>query len=145
LIIGITGAILIIANNAALPMFELSQAYVGAETESQRLILEAAGTALLSRGEHGSMGAFLGFFLSSVGTLLMSYSLLFSKRYQQFTAWAGIIGMTFLIAYTVGATFFQNVDDLLIKIIALPGGVLMIYWNIVIALHLFSLYSEKSA
>jgi hypothetical protein len=48
------------------------------------------------------MGAFMGFFLSSIGTLLMSLVMLVGRVFSRVTAWVGIVGITLLIIYTIG-------------------------------------------
>jgi len=143
LTLGLIGATLIIANNAALPMFGLSRKYAAA-TDTERIVLEAAGESLLSRGEHGSKGIFIASLLSSLGTLLMSVAMLDGKVFKSSTGWVGIIGMIFLIAYTIGTTFIQNIGEEIIALIAMPGGLLIIYWDVVVGRRLLSLYSEKN-
>jgi hypothetical protein len=143
-ILGLIGATLIVANNAALPMLELSQKYPGA-TETDKIVLVAAGESLLARGEHGSKGIFIAFLLSSLGTLLMSVAMLDSKEFKRSAGWAGIIGMIFLIAYTIGTTFIQQIGDEIIALIAIPGGLLIIYWYVVVGRQLLRMYLEEES
>jgi len=138
LVVVALGTAVFVTNNAALPMLDLSRQFSAATTEAQRLALEGAGQALLAKGAHGSMGAFAGFFLSSVGTLLMAFAMLQGKAFSRLAAYTGIIGTSFLLAYIVGSTFGLGSSSALMAI-ALPGGLLMIAWNVMVAKKLFQL------
>jgi len=142
LVVSMIGAGLFIANNAALSMLELSQKTAAAEGDAQRLAIAAAGEALLARGAHGSLGVYMGFFMSSMGSLLMSAAMLNGKVFRRWIGWAGIIGMLLLINYTTGTTFFPEVGSSLITVLAVPGGLLMMAWNIAVALRLFRLHGS---
>jgi hypothetical protein len=138
----LAGTIVFVSSNAALPMLELSNQYSVASTDAERLRLEAAGAALLARGAHGSLGAFMGFFLSSVGTLLMGFAMLKGRVFARVTAWVGIVGITLLVIYTIGSTFIPEVEAAMMAF-ALPGGVLMMAWNVLVARKLFQLSRRK--
>lgn len=142
LIIMLVGTVVFTMSNAALPMLGLSKQYSVASTEGQRLALEAAGQALLARGAHGSLGAFMGFFLSSIGTLLMGFVMLKGRVFGRVAAWVGIMGITLLIIYTIGSTFVPEAGEAMI-VVAMPGGILMMAWNVMIALKLFQLGRRK--
>jgi hypothetical protein len=60
LVIFLVGTAIFVTTNTALPMLELSQKYASA-AESQKILLAAAGEAMLARGAHGSLGVFIGF------------------------------------------------------------------------------------
>jgi hypothetical protein len=124
-------------------MLELSHQYSIAPTDAERLTLEAAGAALLARGAHGSLGAFMGFFLSSVGTLLMGLAMLKGKVFTRVTAWVGIVGITLLIIYTLGVTFVPEVEMAMMAF-AMPGGILMMAWNVLVARKLFQMSKGKT-
>jgi len=142
LIVVLTGTVVFITSNAALPMLELSKQYSVASADAQQSTLEAAGVALLAKGAHGSMGAFMGFFLSSIGTLLFGLVILVGKVFSRVTAWVGIGGIALLIIYTIGVTFVPESEAAMI-IVALPGGVLMIVWNVMVAKKLFQLRAAR--
>jgi hypothetical protein len=132
LIIVVLGTGVIIANNAALPMLELSRQYSAASTEAQRWALQGAGEALLANGAHGSMGAFMGFFLSSIGTLLMTVAMLRGRLFGRAAAYTGMIGISLLLVYIIGSTFTREPSGILMAM-AMPGGLLMIAWNVMVA------------
>ena len=51
LILSLVGTAIYLSNNAAFPMWALSNKYAAATTEAQRTLLAAAGEAILARGE----------------------------------------------------------------------------------------------
>lgn len=132
------GTTVFAASNAALPMLELSRRFDVASSPEQRLVLQAAGEALLSRGAHGSLGAFPGFFISEVGTLLAAFSMLRGGVFGRVTAWMGVAGSVALIGYSVAMTFVPGAETLMMAIAA-PGGLMMMAWNVLVARTLFRL------
>lgn len=138
LVIAAVGTGVFIANNAALPMLELSRQYSAASTEAQRWVLQGAGEALLAKGGHGSMGAFIGFFLSSIGTLLMTVAMLRGRVFGHPVAYTGMLGISLLLVYLIGSMFTRERNGLLMAIATL-GGLLMIAWNVMIARRLMQL------
>ena len=138
LIVVLVGTVVFVMSNAALPMLELSEQYSMASTDTRRLTLEAAGEAMLARGAHGSLGAFMGFFLSSIGTLLMGLAMLNGRVFNRVTAWVGIVGITLLIIYTIGSTFVPGSGEAMM-VVAMPGGLLVMGWNVMVARKLFQL------
>jgi len=142
LVVWLIGTVLFISSNTALSMLELSRQYSSLVTESQQAKIEAAGVAHLARGAHGSMGAFMGFFLSSIGTLIIGFVMLQGKVFSRVAAWVGIVGIALLMIYTIGNTFISNAGEIML-IIAMPGGILMIAWYIMVAIKLFKLGSGR--
>lgn len=131
----VVGTAVFVANNAALPMLELSRQFAAAG-ESERVALYAAAAALLARGAHGSMGAFPGFLLSSLGTLFMTVAMVKGRIFSRRTSYLGMAGISLLIVYIAGATFLPEARGPMLAL-ALPGGLLMIAWNVLVALRLF--------
>jgi len=138
LVVLATGTTVFVANNAALPMLDLSSQYAAATTETERVALEGAGQALLAKGAHGSMGAFAGFFLSSMGALLMALAMLSGRVFSRLAAYTGIVGISLLLLYVVGSTFGVGSEGARMAL-AVPGGLLMIAWNVIIARRLLQL------
>lgn len=131
-----------VAHNAALSMLDLSRQYFLATTDAQRIVLEAAATSLLAGGAHGSLGTFAGFFLSAIATLLMAVAMLGARIFGRLAGWIGILGTSLLIVYLVGTTFGFAKGNVLMAV-AVPGGLLMIAWNIVVATNLLRLSTKK--
>ena len=138
LILATLGAGVFIANNAALPMLELSRQDSASSTEAQKWVLHGAGEALLAKGAHGSMGAFMGFFLSSLGTLLMTVAMLRGRLFGRAASYTGMIGISLLLVYIIGSTFTREPSGILMAI-AMPGGLLMIAWNVMVAKRLLQM------
>jgi hypothetical protein len=138
LAVALVGTGVFVTNNVALPILDLSRQHAAASTDTQRLALEAAGEALLARGAHGSLGVFMGFFLPSIGTLLMGTAMLIGKVFKRVTAWVGIVSISLLTIYTIGSTFAPTSGEAMMMV-ALPGGLLIIAWNILVAMRLLQL------
>lgn len=133
-----TGTVLFAASNAALPMLELAQQR-SMGTMAERAAIESAAVALLARGAHGSAGAFPGFFLSEVGTLVVAAAMLgrtgvFGRR----TGLLGVVGAASLVVYSAIMTFAAVPAELVVAIAA-PGGLMMIAWHVLVARRLFAL------
>lgn len=137
LVLVAVGTVLFVANNAALPMLELSRRWAVAAGPAERAALEGAAEALLSRGAHGSFGAFLGFFVSEIGTLLMAVAMLRGRVFGRAAALAGIVGASVLAVYTTAMTFAPA--SALVMAVAIPGGLLMIAWDVMVARTLLRL------
>ncbi|MDF2531595.1 MAG: conserved rane protein of unknown function [Clostridia bacterium] len=142
LVLFIAGTIIFIANNAALPMLALSSKYAAA-SDAQKVLLAAAGEAILVKGEHGGPGAFLGFMLSTSANLTMAYVMLKGRIFSRTTAYIGLIGFSLLLIYTIAVTFVSKSSNV-IMILAMPGGLLAMAWNIMVAKKLLHL-SKKSS
>ena len=131
------GTVLFVANNAALPMLELSRRYAEA-SPAETAALEGAAVALLARGAHGSFGAFAGFFLSEIGTLITALAMLLGGVFTRRTAWLGIVGAASLTVYSVAMTFVPGAERAVMALAA-PGGLMMIAWNLLVARRLWQL------
>lgn len=137
-VIYIIGAAVFISNNSGLPMLELSSKYASAATEAQKTLLAGAGEALISRGAHGSPGAFAGFFLLTVGSIVMSIGMLKGNVFKKSTAYLGILGSSLLLVYVVLVTFVPEVKNVAVMVAA-PGGILALVWMIMYTVRLFQL------
>jgi hypothetical protein len=135
---GVIGTVVFVSNNAALPMLQLSRDY-SAAAGAERRALEGAAAALLAKGAHGSPGAFWGLFLLSISTLLMSVAMLLGRVFARATALIGVAGMTLLIIYTIGVTFATGSESIMM-VFAMPGGILILAWDVLVAVKLFRLY-----
>jgi len=141
-IIYIIGAAVFISNNAALPMFDLSNKYFAATTIAQKSLLAAAGEAYLAGGGHGSPGAFAGFLLLSTGSLIMAFSMLKGSVFSRRTAYLGILGSSFLLIYVILVTFVPEIKNIAVSVAA-PGGLLALAWTIMFTKKLYELGQEK--
>lgn len=142
LIIFLIGTTIFAANNVALPMLELSQKYAAAP-ESQKVLLAAAGEALLVRGEHGSLGVFFSFSLPTLAALIFSLVMLQEKIFSKANATVGIIGNVLMLAYVILVTFVPSVKEMAIAF-AMPGGLLLLAWMVMLAIRLIRLGIDKN-
>jgi hypothetical protein len=129
------GTAAFVASNAALPMLELSRQYASTAVPAARLASRSAGEALLARGAHGSYGAFPGFVISEIGTLVMALAMLRGRVFGRSVAWVGVAGTAALMVYSAGATFVSG-SSALVTMIAAPGGLLMMVWYVLVARRL---------
>jgi len=136
------GAAVFITNNAALSMLELSGRYFTTTSEIEKSLIAAAGEAMISRGVHGSFGAFPGFFLTSIGSIVMSIGMLKGKVFSKVNAYIGILGTTLLLIYIILVTFVPSIKSVAV-IVAAPGGLLALGWMIMFTIKLFRLGRKK--
>ena len=134
-IIFLVGTIAMVTGNAALPLYELSSKYVAATSESQKLLLAAAGEALLVKGIHGSYGMFIGFILPNLGGILISWLMLKSGIFSKTSAWLGLMGSIMISAYLILVTFIPEVKSMA-TLFAAPGGLMLMAWMLLYALKL---------
>lgn len=118
---------LFVAGNTALTMLDLSQRYFAAPTDEQKMLLAAAGEAMLARGAHGSLGVFPGFALIPFANALMSVVMLRGKVFSRTTSWFGIIGNSLMVVYVVLVTFVPGVETMAMAF-AMPAGLLVMGW-----------------
>lgn len=79
------------------------------------------GHALLAKGEDFSPGAFPGFFLEEIASLTLAFVMLHRRIFGKVTAYAGIIGISFLTVYAVWVTFIPALQGAAM-ILAMVGG-----------------------
>ena len=131
------GAAVFVSSNVALPMLELARTAAGASGASS-LTFEAAARALLARGAHGSLGALPGFLISEIGTLLFAIALVRSRVLGRAAGTLALVGTSLLALYTVAITISPG-ESALVMAIAMPGGLLMMAWYVMVARGLLRL------
>jgi len=127
LILAIIGTTIFLANNAALPMFQLTQQYYTSPSETQRTQIAAAGEALLARGAHGGLGVFPGFLILSLAGVSMAFVMYYGDVFPRRTGLCGVIGNTLLLVYVVLVTFIPGLQSIAVAMAA-PGGLLALAW-----------------
>lgn len=132
-IIFLFGSVVLVSDNAALPMLELSKKYNLAPNEEQKAIYSAAGEALLARGAHGSAGMFLGFLIPDIAGLIMSVIMLRVRIFTGTISWIGILGYFFMILYVISVTFIPGAIKMATAF-AMPGGLLLLTWILLITI-----------
>lgn len=142
MIISFIGVAVFYATNRAFPMLDLSNQYASATTDAQRAVLSAAGQAMLSIGESHTPGTFIGFFLSEIAGILISFVMLRGKVFSKLNAYFGILGFSLLLIFEVCSSFVPTLSNVVL-IFALSGGLLSMAWYILIARRLFQLASAS--
>lgn len=137
-IVSFVGTVVFITNNTALPMLSLSGKYALTTTDAQKNLFAAAGEAMLARGAHGSPGAFLGFLLPIIATLIVSLVMLKGGVFGKINACFGIAGSVLFIFYFILTAFIPNSENAAMVIVT-PGGILSIVWMVLFAIRLFKL------
>ena len=142
MIIFLVGSTIFVTTNTALPMLELSNKYASSLTESQKILLAAAGESMLARGSHGSPGVFIGFVLPNIGGIIMSFAMLKGKVFGKANSFVGIAGSSLIVIYLILVTFAPSVKNMA-TLFAMPGGLLCIAWMIMFTITLFKLGFAK--
>ena len=138
LVVFLFGSVLMVANNTALPMLELSNKYYSTTIESQKAFYSAAGESMLAQGAHGSPGIFLGFFIPNIANLIMSFVMLKGTIFSKINSWIGIIGSILMLLYVILVNFGTGVENMATAF-AMPGGLLLMTWMIMFTIRLFKL------
>lgn len=141
LVIAIIGTTVFVSTNTALPMLELSKKYFAAGDETQRTIIAAAGEALIARGEHGGLGVFIGFILSTLSNILMSFVMLNGKVFKKTVSFFGIIGNTLLLVYILLVSFIPSIESIAVAIAA-PGGLASLAWLLMVGIRLIRFHGD---
>jgi hypothetical protein len=129
------------ATNRAFSMLALSHQYATATTEAQRMMIEAAGQAMLSVGQSHVAGTFLGFCLGEIGTLLMAIVMLRGGIFNKVTSYVGMLGFGFLFIFDSFASFVPSSHDV-IMIFAMIGGIATMAWYLLVARRFFQLRQD---
>jgi hypothetical protein len=138
LIVFLFGSVIMVANNTALPILELSNKFFSTTIESQKVLYAAAGESMLALGAHGSPGIFLGFFIPNIANLIMSVVMLKGKVFSKTNSWIGIIGSILMLLYVILVNFGTGVENMATAF-AMPGGLLLMVWMIMFTISLFKL------
>jgi len=132
------GTTVFVAGNAALPMLGLAGKYYAAADGPGRQVIAAAGEALLSRGAHGSPGAFPGFILSSISSLVFSILMRGGGVFGRGVGLLGIAGSSILILYLIVVTFMPGTEHVAMYI-AMVGGLATMAWLVTASIRLIGL------
>lgn len=132
------GVTIYISTNTALPMLSLSGQYAAAATESQKSLLVAAGQAMLAQGEDLTAGAFMGFLIPELATIIMSIVMFRSKVFSKVTALAGILAFGLLMVFNILAAFVPAMFSVAM-VFAMSGALFVMAWYVLVARRLFQL------
>jgi hypothetical protein len=138
MIISFIGIAVFYATNRAFAMLDLSTQYAAASTDAQRAVLEGAGQALLAVGQSHTPGTFIGFFLSEIAGILISFVMLRGGIFNKLIAYTGILGFGMLLVYEISQSFVPALLGIAL-IFAVIGGLLNLVYYGLIAHRLFRL------
>lgn len=138
LVVFLFGSVIMVANNTALPMLELSNKFFSTTIESQKALYAAAGESMLAQGAHGSPGIFLGFFIPNIANLIMSIVMLKATIFSKINSWIGIIGSILMLLYVILVNFGTGVENMATAFV-MPGGLLLMAWMIMFTIRLIKL------
>lgn len=138
MILSFVGSAIYLSNNAAFPMLTLSAKYASATTDTERLLLAAAGEAILAHGEDFTPGSFIGFLLGELAIIAISFVMLRGGVFGKSAARAGILGGVLLTLFTIWSTFIPILFEFSM-LLAMTGGLSSIAWYILTARTLFGL------
>ena len=141
LILVLIGTTIMVSANTALPMLELGRKYVSSTGETERVLYAAAGEALIARGRHGGFGTFIGFALSTIASICVSYVMLHGRVFTRRVSYLGLIGHSLLLVYVVLVTFLPGIESMA-AIVAAPGGLMVLAWVIIVGRKLLKMGSE---
>lgn len=136
MIISFIGIAVFYATNRAFAMLDLSTQYALASTDMERAALEAAGQALLAVGQSHTPGTFIGFCLSEIAGILISFVMLRGSIFSKFNAYSGILGFGMLFIYEICQSFVPALLGIAL-LFAMIGGILNLVWYGLIARRLF--------
>ena len=135
MVIFLFGSAIMVANNTALSMLELSSKYFSSTSEPQKLLYAAAGESMLAIGAHGSPGIFIGFFIPNIANLVISFVMLKGRIFSRINAWAGITGSLLMLIYVILVNFGTGAESNATAF-AMPGGLLLMTWMIMFTIRL---------
>jgi hypothetical protein len=141
LILFLVGTTIFVVSNTALTMLDLSHKYFAAPTNEQKMLLSAAGEAMLAKGSHGSLSVFIGFALPTLANAFMSCVMLNGKIFSRATSYIGIIGNSLMVVYIIMVTFMPTVEKMATAF-AMPAGLLVMAWMIMFTIKLLKLSRE---
>jgi hypothetical protein len=138
MILSFIGDAVFYATNRAFSMLALSHQYTAAATEAQRMVMEAAGQAMLLVGQSHVPGTYLAFCLGEIGSIVMGFVMLRGRIFSTATACVGIVGFGFLFLFDSLSSFVPSSHDVIL-IFAMIGGIATMVWYLLIARRFFQL------
>ena len=138
-ILAIIGITVFLATNNPFSMLSLSRQYAAATTEAQKTMIVAAWQVILVNTNQRAVGGFnMGFFLISVGGLLVSAVMLRSNIFSKATAYVGILAFAISLSDYVRIIVAPSALTLIL-IIALASAIFLIIWLILVGRRLFQI------
>jgi hypothetical protein len=131
------GAVVYLSSNTVFSLFAISQQYATA-AEAQKPLLESAGRAVLAQGADLSAGTFFGLFITQIAGLLITSGMLRGEVFGKWTGLAGLVGFSLMSVFFILTAFVPAQYDTAM-LIAMPGALFMITYQILLARRFFQL------
>ena len=138
-ILFLVGLVIYFSNSAAVPMFVLSGKYTAAGTDAQRIIIAAAGEAVLARGEDFTPGSFISLIFGGIAAIIISIVMLRGGIFSKVVSWIGIIGFSLLSIFIILSTFLPKLYFLAFYGFGMLGGLFVLAWFLLVAKKFFQL------
>lgn len=131
----ISGVSIYIANNGALVFLSLTNQYYQTASISQKEILETAGTVVLAQSEDFTPGSFPGLFIQNLAAVILMVGIVKGQVFPRWKGILGLVGTMALMTFTIGSTFLPGYFSIVMAL-AMVGGMLMLVWNISMAINM---------
>lgn len=131
------GTAVYLSSNTVFSLFAVSQQYAAA-AEVQKPVLEAAGRALLAQGADLTTGTFVGFCITQIAGLLITSGMLRGEVFGKWTGLAGLVGYSLMSVFFILTAFVPAQYDTAM-LVAAPGALIMITYQILLARRFFQL------
>jgi hypothetical protein len=136
-ILFLIGAAVYFSSNNVFTIYALSQQAALAPA-AQKPIIEAAGRALLLQGADLSNGTFVGLFISQIAGLLVTSVMPAKPEFGKWIGITGLAGYSVMSVFFILTAFFPAYYDTAM-ILAAPGAILMIGYQVMLACRFFQL------
>ncbi len=137
-LLGCAGLTLFLATPSVFSWLVLSDKFAVATSESQKILLLAAGEAILASDLWHGSGALVGGLLMQTSTLILSMVMLRSQAFEKVTAWVGVVTHSLdLLHILVG--FFLPAGGVALMMVA---GPLYLLWFPLLARDFFRLAKD---
>jgi hypothetical protein len=131
------GTVVYLSSNTVFSLFAISTQYATA-AEAQKPLLEAAGRALLAQGADLTPGTFAGLFFTQIAGILITCNMLRGKVFGKWTGRAGLVGFSLMAIFFI-LTAFVPEHYSTAMLIAAPGGLILMTYQILLARRFFQL------
>ena len=131
------GTAVYLSSNTVFALFSVSQQY-SAATAAQKLVLEAAGHSLLQQGADLSSGTVLGLLMTQMAGVFITGAMAGGKVFGKWIGWAGLMGYGIMTVFFILTAFLTNQYGMAMMVAA-PGALIMIAYQIMLAMKFFQL------
>jgi len=131
------GSAVYMSSNTVFSLFAVSQQYASSPAV-QKLLLDAAGHALLAQGADLTPGTFIGLFLTQIAGLVITSLMLKGGVFGKWIGGAGLAGFSLMSIFFILTAFFPAYYDTAMMIAA-PGGLILMAYQLLLARRFFQL------